>query len=71
MARNVFRSVAILAAPLLLAAVQSASADLLLLGDDFTVTGTPDTYDANYNVPLRQTGAAAPASWSRSIWTGW
>ena len=64
MARNVFRSVAILAAPLLLAAVQSAPADLLLLGDDFTVTGTPDTYDANYNVPLRQTGAAAPASWS-------
>lgn len=49
---------------LLLAGVHSTRADLLLLTDDFTVTGTPNSEDANYNVGGRQTGALAPASWN-------
>lgn len=48
----------------ILTGMHSARADLSLLGDDFTVTGTPNSEDANYNVALRQTGAVAPASWS-------
>ena len=34
------------------------------MSDDFTVTGTPNSEDANYNVGVRQTGALAPASWN-------
>ena len=64
MVRNVFRSLAILAAPILCDGVLSARANLLLLGDDFTVTGNPNSEDANYNLAGRQTGALAPASWS-------
>ena len=41
-----------------------ARASLLLLGDDFTVTGTPNSEDANYNIGGRQTGALSPITWS-------
>ena len=63
MTNNRFHATAIFVASILVAGHQTARADLLL-GDDFTVTGTPDTYDANYNVAGRQTGAFAPVSWS-------
>ncbi|MFO1529132.1 MAG: hypothetical protein U1F77_05175 [Kiritimatiellia bacterium] len=52
-----------LAAVLLSVGQPLARADLLL-GDDFTVTGTPNSEDANYNVAGRQTGSLAPVSWS-------
>lgn len=51
-------------AAVLLSVGQPATRADLLLGDDFTVTGTPNTEDANYNVAGRQTGALAPVLWS-------
>jgi hypothetical protein len=57
-------SLAHMMAWILLAGVHSSRADLLLLADDFTVTGTPNSEDANFNFDVRQTGALAPASWS-------
>ncbi len=64
MARNMNQATVGLMAMCILTGMHSARADLSLLGDDFTVTGTPNSEDANYNVALRQTGAVAPASWS-------
>jgi hypothetical protein len=64
MKSNVSPSLARMCALLLLAGVHSARSDLLLLADDFTVTGTSNSEDANYEVGVRQTGALAPASWS-------
>ena len=61
---NVSPPLARMMALILLAGVHSTRADLLLLADDFNVTGTPNSEDANYNVGGRQTGALAPASWS-------
>jgi autotransporter-associated beta strand protein len=35
-----------------------------LLTDNFTTTGTPNTYDLNYNLANRQTGTEATKSWT-------
>jgi len=37
-----------------------------LLTDNFTATGTPNTYDLNYNLVNRQRGSAATKSWTPS-----
>ena len=57
------RAVGLLAAAILSVGQPFAHADLLL-GDDFTVTGNPNSEDANYNIAGRQTGALAPLAWS-------
>jgi hypothetical protein len=44
----------------------SSNAQTTLLADDFTVTGTTDSADINFNLAPRQSGTQAPQSWTGS-----
>lgn len=49
----------------LLAALESAqAAPRLLLTDNYDGTGTPNTFDLNYNLGVRQTGEVAPVTYT-------
>jgi hypothetical protein len=61
---HLLRPAALAAATLALAA--TSYAQTTLLADDFTVTGTTDSYDINFNLAGRQTGTQAPQSWTGS-----
>ncbi len=51
----------------LLAALRlPAAAPVVLLTDNFTGTGSPDTQNLNFNVPARQSGSLGPVSWERN-----
>jgi autotransporter-associated beta strand protein len=44
----------------------TSRAQSTLLTDDFTVTGTTNTYDTNFNLSGRQSGTQATSSWTTS-----
>jgi len=47
-------------------AVSASAAPIVLLTDNYTGTGTPDTFNLNFNLAGRQTGTLAPVTYNPS-----